>query len=486
LQVYRAALAKLINSLSWEADVINPVPVDADATILRIDLRNYQWDQAIWQTILSAYPYGVQYNGYNFSRLVQLTNTKLPFIRADWFIAKSALPPLYHDILQLPKTERELESRLGVNAETNLKTAAGVRVMRAGFNKSGVSVNNRIVERHRSSYGAYWKSHDFANNIGRQNIFQHPLDFQRAGGEIIFNLPNGLQAYLIVDAAGKRIDKAPTDIVPDSTSRTPEVRNGLSCMACHVQGMKDNFSDEVGQAGLNSNLAGYDRDLLLQLYPEPAMLGALVERDKRRFEEAIKKTGNQVGTREPILTLVSEYDESLSLARAAAEAGLDGNEFRTRLSQSSRLLARGLSSLLTPGGTVKRDAWETNFGSVVLELVLGAYLQPNYLPVSEVSNKGNTGIRPVIGNGCSSPGTLSPDRAPNGMAFVCIPAGKFSMGSERGEADERPVHEVTISQGFELGIHEVTQAQWEAIAGSNPSRFRGANLPVEKVSWDDV
>ncbi len=73
-----------------------------------------------------------------------------------------------------------------------------------------------------------------------------------------------------------------------------------------------------------------------------------------------------------------------------------------------------------------------------------------------------------------------------GMAFVRIPAGTFQMGSSTGDDDERPVHAVRISKAFELGTYEVTQAQWQQVMGSNPSRFKGDNLPVESVSWDDV
>ncbi len=47
-------------------------------------------------------------------------------------------------------------------------------------------------------------------------------------------------------------------------------------------------------------------------------------------------------------------------------------------------------------------------------------------------------------------------------------------------------HRVSITRGFEMGKYEVTQAQWEKVMGDNPSRFKGANLPVENVSWDDV
>ena len=77
------------------------------------------------------------------------------------------------------------------------------------------------------------------------------------------------------------------------------------------------------------------------------------------------------------------------------------------------------------------------------------------------------------------------------LEMVWIKPGTFQMGSPSSEAGrspyEGPVHEVTISQGFYLGKYEVTQGQWEAVMGSNPSRFRGCgDCPVEQVSWYDA
>ena len=75
------------------------------------------------------------------------------------------------------------------------------------------------------------------------------------------------------------------------------------------------------------------------------------------------------------------------------------------------------------------------------------------------------------------------------MEFVWIEPGAFEMGSpasEGGFGNERPVHEVEISQGFYLGTHEVTQGQWEAVMGSNPSHHEGVDRPVEMVSWHDA
>lgn len=72
--------------------------------------------------------------------------------------------------------------------------------------------------------------------------------------------------------------------------------------------------------------------------------------------------------------------------------------------------------------------------------------------------------------------------------MVVIPPGSFDMGSDNGDDNEKPVHRVTINYAFALGKTEVTQAQWKAIMGSNPSKFPacGDNCPVEQVSWDDT
>jgi uncharacterized protein (TIGR02996 family) len=74
------------------------------------------------------------------------------------------------------------------------------------------------------------------------------------------------------------------------------------------------------------------------------------------------------------------------------------------------------------------------------------------------------------------------------MTFAWIPPGTFLMGSPPEEPeryDDETLHEVTLTRGFYLGIHAVTQAQWRAVMGNNPSHFKGKNRPVEQVSWDD-
>lgn len=79
------------------------------------------------------------------------------------------------------------------------------------------------------------------------------------------------------------------------------------------------------------------------------------------------------------------------------------------------------------------------------------------------------------------------------LEFIWIPSGSFRRGSDGAEAgrdpDEGPRHPVILSRGFFLGVHEVTQAQWMAVMGTNPAVFRhgpeAPRRPVESVSWED-
>ena len=76
----------------------------------------------------------------------------------------------------------------------------------------------------------------------------------------------------------------------------------------------------------------------------------------------------------------------------------------------------------------------------------------------------------------------------NGVSFdmVRVDGGTFEMGSDDSEAfdDEQPVHSETV-RDFYIGSTEVTQDLWETVMGKNPSYFKGGDLPVEQVSWDD-
>src|SRR5262249_33159908 len=109
LQTYRHALSKLVNSLSWHPRITVPRAIDPSHGIFRIDLRDYQWTAALWNRLLSFYPYPIPQKSAEFKAVTTATACELPYARADWFVATASRPPLYHDLLQMPLTDRDLE-----------------------------------------------------------------------------------------------------------------------------------------------------------------------------------------------------------------------------------------------------------------------------------------------------------------------------------------------------------------------------------------
>ena len=375
LGAYRIALSKLVNSLSWGFEVINPAPIDEQETLFYIDLRHYEWDirNEAWTQIEREYPYSINFDPETQAGLREkLTHLRtemdceVPFVHVDWFLATASLPPLYHDILDLPETDRELERRLEVNVARNIEIAPGFRVWRAGFNDSGVSNHNRVVERHTSRYGAYWKSYDFAGSVDQQNIFEYPLNFRHDGGEVVFNLPNGLQGYYISDASGTRINEAPTTIVSNPAASNPAVRNGLSCIGCHTEGMKT-FEDEVRSVLLKFP-EGLVKDQGLRLYVEQTKMDVLVAEDTERYRAALEATGGIFGGIEPVHRFYEEFQGPVDAAHAAAAVGLETELFLEKIREHPSLQRLGLSALESANGDVKRDAWTDNFAAVISAL----------------------------------------------------------------------------------------------------------------------
>ena len=371
LHAYQRALSKLVNSLSWGREVIRPEAIDPEETIFYIDLRDYEWEVGVnrWTLIEAEYPYKVEFNAptettlrEKLTTLRQEMDCEVPFVHVDWFLATASLPPLYHDILGLPATVQELETRLEVSVVENIQNAAGKRVWRAGFNNSGVSNHNRVVERHTSRYGAYWKSYDFAGSVGTQNIFTHPLAFTYDGGEIVFNLPNGLQAYYLTDGGGNRLDAAPISIVSNPAASDPTVRNGLSCIGCHTEGMKT-FEDQVRAVIQQNPNPRYNKAQALRLYAKKSVMNGLVSEDTQRYRQALEAAGDIFGGIEPIQRFYEAFQAPLDAAYAGASVGLETEAFLQKIRENRSLQSLGLLVLET--GTVKRDTWTSNFSEVI-------------------------------------------------------------------------------------------------------------------------
>lgn len=385
LRLYRAAFSKAINSLSYEPDIYVPTFIDAEQTVFRIDLRRLGWDAATWTWLIDQYPYGVHYHNGDDSRLANLdeqidhlSGSHLCWMRADWFVNAATRPPIYDRFARIPKHIDELERRLNVDFAKNYQQD---RLVRAGFATSGVSNGNRLVERHSALHGYYWKSYDFADKGARGNLFRHPLgpnfpgnqypalSFQHDGGEMIFSLPNGLQAYMLTDEEGHRIDKGPIAVVRDSkeTAGTAEVLNGLSCMHCHRHGMIE-FKDTVRQG---IGVFGDAKRKVQNLYPPQEEMARFVAGDRNRFMSALDqaispflRVGDDAGRdvsefAEPIGAVCRFYQRDLSPEAVAFELGIEQpKDLQVMVKSNRQLISLGLGPLVQ-GDCVKRADWES-------------------------------------------------------------------------------------------------------------------------------
>jgi len=110
---------------------------------------------------------------------------------------------------------------------------------------------------------------------------------------------------------------------------------------------------------------------------------------------------------------------------------------------------------------------------LLLNSLFSAGVNAGFLPEFELGGK----------SGVSSGQTFNDSMTE--MEFIFVKGGCYEMGSNHGDPDEKPVHEVCVDD-FWMGKYEVTQKQWRTIMGNNPSSFNGNERPVERVSWLEI
>ncbi len=123
-----------------------------------------KWTAAIWDSIAASYPYIQIIDSREAIGCRTITKCEVPLVRGDWFIAVASRPPLYHELLKLPQTDAALERLLHVDVAKNIRERKAVR---AGFARSGVSQNNRLIERHDSERISHISTHT-PYNAGRR------------------------------------------------------------------------------------------------------------------------------------------------------------------------------------------------------------------------------------------------------------------------------------------------------------------------------
>jgi len=211
---------------------------------------------------------------------------------------------------------------------------------------------------------------------------------------------------------------------------------------------------------------------------------------QRLFERGVSTAGSGEG-----LSLVRHIVEEVHLGRLSVETGEKGTRWEITLpvrlarERLAKRLGAGAAPDESAGGrrrrglriprtAVKAGGALFALGAVAALAVAGLSLAPGRAPEGFLR-------APWAGRDLRTGWAKEIIHEASGMRLLFVPAGEFIMGTDEGEAAEGPPHPVTITSGFYLGKYEVTQAQYEAVMGGNPSRQRGERLPVESVSFLD-
>lgn len=397
MEVYRQGVIKLLNSLSRSSDVLKVETIDEYKTVIRFDLEEIAWTAYDWEYLLYVYPYAGQPYVNNFDFLKQQTYTELPYIRGDFLAFVASRPPVYYDLLKLPHTLQELEHQLGFSIKHNIDK---YQVKRAGMQVSGVSKNNRMIERHQIFSGPFWTSYDFANNETRQNLFEFPLgpfgehSFKAAGGETIFALPNGFNAYYLNESSGKRLDTGPINIVQDQSQKDLSVTNAISCFGCHDQGFRKAKDDIREHILADKTFPKEVREIIAATHPEHAEMDVVLEDDTQNFRRALQRAGLDPDLKlngvEMINALSKQYEADVDLVHAAWEFGLPPGEFLKALESvggEGYRLKRRLEQ-----GVIPRDRFEENYHDLLVKvtdytIAVARYKKDDYEKVQAVAYK---------------------------------------------------------------------------------------------------
>ena len=393
LQRQRYALFKGINSVSTGPTVTQPVAIDEDETIYRIDIRDYDWDRPIdlqnsdvsdpanidftdgWEAIIGnpeTVAYAVEYQGDAADQLKADAGTLVPFMPVNAFIQATEFGDLYYALINGRASLFDFE--LDVLQIDTVLEAEDNNLMRAGFANSGVSKQERVLNRFDSGVAAgqsYWISFDFdggnggdgANgferDVGNDSIFASPLEFAFGGGEAIFSLPNGMQGYYAADGAGNRLATAPIGVVIDPAQNNGLVTNGASCHSCHNAGMIT-FTDSVRQYVID-NRVQYDNETfedVMEQYPEPEAFKNQMDRDSAVHIAATERAGVPAGTPDPISRVYLDFQlGDVTLTIAAGELGVEPEVLRENIA----LLDPRLGNLAKEGGYVDRNIMDATF-----------------------------------------------------------------------------------------------------------------------------
>lgn len=369
LTAERAALSLMLNSTSTREALAPPVPVDGEAELYRIDLRDYGWDRELevagvthrdgWEAIIATNLYAVAFSGSEADELARLTNTVVPFVFAESVVQVVTGSDTYHALASVPA---QLYSEILPWGFDRDAAQADLAFVRAANPESAhiTRDEDRISERFlvQDTGLPLWLSvGEFAG--GSSTIFTSPFAYGDGETFAIFSMPNGLVGYATYDEGGER---------RTASEGLPELENPSSCFGCHVEGairMVDLIRDYVERYWQEFDTA--TADAVRAVYPPQAELDAIFASDQAAYRTQLASLGvpAELGA-DVITTTLARFERPLSLTQAAAELGVEP----ARLSSSLDRLGPELAGL-ADGGEVSRSDFSRVFAPSLCSLHAG-------------------------------------------------------------------------------------------------------------------
>ncbi|EYR80013.1 c-type cytochrome [Shinella sp. 838] len=466
MKVLAGGFKKLLNSLSYGPELVLPEEVEgSDGLLVRVDLRDLEWSQEDYDFLINEYFYGVDpASDAQLHSLAKATQTQLPIMRVDWFMSNGARPKVYNRLMKLPTNISELEKRFGVPVDQNIERR---RIVRAGFadGSSGVSDHNRMLERHDMPFGGYyWKSYDFAGDVGKQVLKRFPAGpegvrlkaglepFDHDGGEMIFSLPNGMQGYYLSTDKGDQLDIGPTAIV--SFRKRPigkgvEIINARSCFDCHFDGILSK-RDQLREHIETSTLFSKDQqDELLAVYVPQEELNEVYKRDTDRFVAALDRLGiteatagggktslKAPGGAEIFTYFADKYEDELNFEQLAAEFDMTPEEFASDIRRLTDVNALRIGidwvATLESGATIPRVEVEEQYAFMLQPLL---QLEPLKRGVNP---EGNAGQQSADNSGYQQPEQKPEQKQEQaGTDYQQKPADQATGGDQYAKPEEK-------------------------------------------------
>jgi hypothetical protein len=335
LEPERWAMSKFINSISQDASITEPEEVTGtEGTIYRIDLRDYKLDinegpfevngqnfDDGWEAIIANNNFAVEFEGDNAENVILQSGTTVPIMFSNAVIDEATIGNLYYGLLKLEDNRDAQLLLLDVDVQADIDDQTAVF---AATTQSEISEQERFMQRFEQNVGRglyYWESFDLDPNVAGNSVFDRPLDFNVVanGSEALFSLPNGLQAYMIFDEAGNRLEESP--ILFDNAQNDNVLRAGISCMTCHENGTVQ-FQDEVRQFALDNQIdvaqaaedAGGDFQDVLDLYPDNADLKEILVDDATNYRGALSDAGVPTNGNDPVSDSFINFDKDVRIA----------------------------------------------------------------------------------------------------------------------------------------------------------------------------